>query len=184
MREMPFGNKLNSSSFAMLSMTYDGTNLFGYVNGQKVCSVAATGTSSYGVNCFILGGYLGTDSVCNGAGANSYFSGDIDEAGAWSRNLTTTDMLNLWGNYTASQSSSDSCTYGGSGNWTIKLDDNCIISTTNNLGTNQVIINGTGKLTIASGGKIFAKKISFIPTTLTGNNTIAILTGGQLGAII
>ena len=38
----------------------------------------------------------------------------------------------------------DSCTYSGSGDWTITCSDNCFVSTSNNLGGNSIIVTGNG----------------------------------------
>ena len=45
---------------------------------------------------------------------------------------------------------SDSCTYGGSGDWAIDCGDNCTVSTNYALGGNDVTIIGNGKITITS----------------------------------
>ena len=44
----------------------------------------------------------------------------------------------------ANFASGSSCTYSGSGNWTIQLSDNCNITTSTTLGANWLIYNGTG----------------------------------------
>lgn len=47
---------------------------------------------------------------------------------------------------------SNSCTYSGSGTWTIQGSDNCVLSSVTNLGGNNVVVEGAGTLTVASGG--------------------------------
>jgi hypothetical protein len=44
--------------------------------------------------------------------------------------------------------SSDTCTYGGSGNWAINCADNCTLTTNVNLGRNNLTINGTGRFVL------------------------------------
>jgi hypothetical protein len=45
---------------------------------------------------------------------------------------------------------SDSCTYSGTGNWTIALGDDCTINTNYDLGTNKILLTGTGDVTFNS----------------------------------
>jgi hypothetical protein len=42
----------------------------------------------------------------------------------------------------------DTCTYGGSGDWEIDCSDNCIINSTIDLGDNNIIATGTGKVIV------------------------------------
>jgi len=44
----------------------------------------------------------------------------------------------------------DTCTYSGTGNWSIDLSDDCTINTNYNLGTNEIILTGTGDVTFNS----------------------------------
>jgi hypothetical protein len=44
----------------------------------------------------------------------------------------------------------NTCTYIGSGNWTISLSDNCIINTNYNLATNEILLTNTGNVTFNS----------------------------------
>ncbi|MFW6377440.1 MAG: DUF2341 domain-containing protein [bacterium] len=44
----------------------------------------------------------------------------------------------------------DTCTYSGSGDWTIDLTDNCIIDTNYDLGVNEILLTNTGNVTFNS----------------------------------
>lgn len=57
-------------------------------------------------------------------------------------------------NYSAGGGGGDSCTYGGSGDWSIDCSDACTISSTNDLGGNDVTFTGPGTVTITSSGSI------------------------------
>jgi len=50
----------------------------------------------------------------------------------------------------------DTCTYPGSGNWEVDCADNCVITTSVDIGSNDLIISGTGTFTVDSGGAIQA----------------------------
>jgi hypothetical protein len=62
----------------------------------------------------------------------------------------------------------NSCIWRGPGNdWRIKINDNCNVSTYNNLGQNKFIINGTtGKLSFNSNATLITKQILLYPTHL------------------
>lgn len=79
-----------------------------------------------------------------------------------------------------SEVSSDSCTYSGSGDWTIDLTDNCEITDTQDANGNSVFVTGdAGTLTIASGGKIISQERHFTPTDFDGDSIIEIKVGGS-----
>ena len=44
----------------------------------------------------------------------------------------------------------DTCTYGGTGNWSIDLSDDCTINTDYDLGSNEITLTGTGDVTFNS----------------------------------
>ena len=49
---------------------------------------------------------------------------------------------------TSANPPSDTCTYGGSGDWEVDASDNCDITTNTDIGTNSLIITGTGTFTL------------------------------------
>jgi hypothetical protein len=71
------------------------------------------------------------------------------------------------------------CTYSGSGNWLIRIEDNCTIGN-NDLGANLLLVNGTcGSLTV--NGTTLAKQIYRIPASYNGCFQILVKPGGTLG---
>jgi len=65
----------------------------------------------------------------------------------------------------------DTCTYS-SGNWNVNCHDNCTVSTTVNLGNNDLIINGYGRFTVASSGNIINVGDTFIVGQSAANQCI------------
>jgi len=59
----------------------------------------------------------------------------------------------------------DTCTYSGSGDWNIHIQDNCILNTDTNLPSNNIIFSGGGG-TVLINSTIQARNILFAPTTL------------------
>jgi len=85
-------------------------------------------------------------------------------------------------NFTLSETDvTDSCTYSGSGDWTIQISDNCTIND-NTLGANKLIVNGTcGLLTV--NGTTTANSIYRTPTSYSGCYQILINNNGNLGVL-
>lgn len=80
---------LSTSTWYMLTMTYDSTNGgIVYVNGSSDGTFAANGTINTGGDEFFLGYQQGY--------ANRHFDGAIDEVGVWSRSLTSTEITDLY----------------------------------------------------------------------------------------
>jgi hypothetical protein len=72
-----------------------------------------------------------------------------------------------------------SCTYSGSGNWIIRIEDNCTIGN-NDVGANVLQVNGTcGTLTV--NGTTLAKQIFRTPASYNGCFQIIVKPGGTLG---
>ena len=78
----------------------------------------------------------------------------------------------------------DPCVYPGSGDWNIDLSSNCVITSTQDVGTNTLNMTGTGSFTIASGGRVSAGNLAFTPETLSGLNVFAVLIGGSIEVIV
>lgn len=90
-----------------------------------------------------------------------------------------------WGyiNLTTGSPPTDTCTYGGSGDWTINISDNCNITTENDLDGNKLYLTGdAGILTIENGGGITYKEKHFTPDDFDGDSIILIESGGYLQA--
>lgn len=87
-------------------------------------------------------------SLIVGASAGNYWYGR-NETGwvtIWSNTFEASPLIYeeaMWWNVT-----SDTCTYGGSGDWIVDASDNCSITTNTNLPSNTLYIEGTGTFTI------------------------------------
>jgi hypothetical protein len=81
-------HNMNDSTWHFVVLTWSGTTLTLYRDGSNVGSSSASAANAGG----------GTGSIgVNGTGGNStYFPGDIDEVGIWSRALTTTEISDLY----------------------------------------------------------------------------------------
>ena len=86
---------VNTGSWYHLVYVYDSSSgyLTGYVNGVSVISQSIGGNQSYTVadNYFMLGCY-----GYNPSSYSSFFSGDIDEVGTWSRALSAFEVGELY----------------------------------------------------------------------------------------
>ena len=80
-------------------MTYDGTNVTGYVDGTQVSQHAQSGN---GVNCAPDGGSA-IGSAVSGGPING-FDGTIDETGVWSHALSSAEVSQLYSGGTGLQS--------------------------------------------------------------------------------
>jgi RHS repeat-associated protein len=92
-------------------MTYDGTNVAGYVDGAQVSQQAQSGN---GVSCApdgwsSVGAGVSGGSVVNGS------DGTIDETGVWSRALTSTEVSQLYNSGAGQQYPFSSSITEGSG---------------------------------------------------------------------
>lgn len=77
---------LSTTNFQEIILTYDGTNIKGYLDGTEVASTAASGsgTGTY-TGLFQLGSYVNIQ----------HSSSIIDEAAIWSKALTSTEVTEL-----------------------------------------------------------------------------------------
>ena len=74
----------------------------------------------------------------------------------------------------------DTCTYT-SGDFDITLEDNCVIDSNVDVGSNAVRVTGdAGTLTIASGGNLQAKEFHFTPDDFDGDSIFSRTNGGTL----
>lgn len=118
--------------------TYDGKNQGNLYQNVANGSLEVTGTTASSISGYYIGtggaGYPYNVSTSQGKfvcqNATSNYSGCGDYAPLFPFAAPT-----------------DSCTYSGSGNWTINLSDNCNITSSVNLGANYIIYNGTGTVT-------------------------------------
>lgn len=88
-KSVAYNVTLGTAGWHMLTYTYDGTTLRGYVDGVQQATVAASGSGSLTVgNSFTVGAYSG--------GASGHPSSYVDEGGIWSRALTSTEITSLY----------------------------------------------------------------------------------------
>lgn len=79
---------LGTANWHMITYTYDGTTLLGYVDGVQQATIAASGSGSIGLSdIFTVGAYTG---------GGGYTSGYVDEGGVWSRALTGAEITSLY----------------------------------------------------------------------------------------
>jgi len=85
---------LGTTDFFFLTLTYDGTNIIGYINGTSVGTIAASGIgdSGYSHPCVSLSCYRDANSQARG----NYSSVILDEVGIWSRALSSTEVTELY----------------------------------------------------------------------------------------
>jgi len=132
--------------------------IYYYRNGTNI-------TSSAWANVTSLSGatHLGTR-----IGAEDITAARLDEVGYWNRALSSAEITELYNNGTGLSypfSSSDSCTYSGSGIWSITGSDNCSLVTT--IGdASRMSINGSGTTTISSVNVTKFNPVSIIGHTL------------------
>ena len=75
---------------------------------------------------------------------------------------------------------SNTCTYGGSGNWRVQIEDNCIISSDVDLSSNVLWINGSsGSFTCQAGIKY--KELHITPTVFNGGFQVIRKSGCSMG---
>jgi hypothetical protein len=72
-----------------LVMTYDGTDVRGYINGELDKSVASSGNGSGNPG-------EGTTIGCYVSGSSEFFSGKVDEVGVWDRALSSSEVTALY----------------------------------------------------------------------------------------
>jgi len=85
--DVNFGNVVSASVWQHVVITYDGTNLVGYLNGALLSSTVKALNTGTG-NMYIGRRTSNTES----------WDGDIDEVGVWNRALTQNEVLNLYRN--------------------------------------------------------------------------------------
>jgi hypothetical protein len=71
------------------------------------------------------------------------------------------------------------CTYSGSGDWNIHIQDNCTLNTDTNLPSNNIIFSGGGGSIIIN-STIQARNILFAPTLLNKLSMIWINKGARM----
>lgn len=97
----------------------------------------------------IRGFCVGTDDQCGGT--ETELTGSIADVRVFNRTLTQTEVDGLYNNRSfLAGTEGNSCTYSGSGDWEINCADDCTISSAVDLLTNNVIITGTGTLTLTA----------------------------------
>jgi hypothetical protein len=86
---------INTGQWNHVVSTYDGAgNLNIYVNGVLDFSTSISWTDGTGTCNTVIGSYLGT---------NHYMNGEVDEVGAWTRELTPTEVTELYNGGSALQ---------------------------------------------------------------------------------
>jgi hypothetical protein len=87
------------------------------------------------------------------------------------------DVSSIYANWSGPIYPYDSCQYINNGNWNIKLNDKCVITTTNTVSPNKLNITGIGTFTIGNGGNVITK------TPINSMNATSILPGGKLAIL-
>lgn len=104
-------------------------------------------------------------------------------------NTTTTlpDNITFWHPFEESQQSyvaaggGDTCTYGGSGDWSVTIGDNCTVVTTTLGATDTLIISGDdGRFIIPTGVTVTVGALSVEPDDFDGDFRVAVESGGSL----
>lgn len=85
---------LGTSNWYHLVLTYNSTNIEGYVNNSSVGTTAASGSGTSGSGGFTIG----VDNVLS-----NYSSALIDEVGVWSRAISSTEVTSLYNSGNAKQ---------------------------------------------------------------------------------
>ena len=81
----------SAADWKMITFTYDGSDIYNYVNGVLNDSDTQTGTVDNSAEPFCLGG-----KCAYGGGYANYFTGNIDELGMWNRSMNSTEVLDLY----------------------------------------------------------------------------------------
>lgn len=80
---------LSTTAFTHVVLTYDATNIVGYINGVNVGTTAASGNGSSGSSdCFSIGEILGFNTW--------YLSGLVDDVAVFNRALTSDEITSLY----------------------------------------------------------------------------------------
>lgn len=85
-----YNTVMSPTDFTMLSCTFDGATMIGYLNGLAIGSVAASGSGSGG------GGFSNQTAInYQNTGTTTGFS-IADDSAVWSRALTPAELLSIW----------------------------------------------------------------------------------------
>lgn len=85
---------LGTSDFFLITLTYDGSTIKGYVNGAEVASASASGSgATTGNSAFIL---FARDNGENAINQQDYANVILDDVGIWSRALTADEISGLY----------------------------------------------------------------------------------------
>lgn len=142
----------------------------------QIAFVYTAASSKYQI--YVNGSQLGSDftgsrtSIFDGNAAFELGSGDNnssgaridgweDEVGIWSRALSPSEITTLYNGGSGLQYPFpiSSCRYSGSGDWTVKYSDACVVNTTVTLATSaklNIIRDGAGSFSVTTGGLIQA----------------------------
>lgn len=91
--ELDYNITLGTSSFYHLVMTYNGTTITGYVNGNSVGTAGASGNGTINFGSYFEIGCNGDSATCGSTNAASAY---IDESAVWSRALSSTEVTQLY----------------------------------------------------------------------------------------
>ena len=99
------------------------------------------------------------------ADSSDYVTLTLDEDPAYVANDSSYVVLTLY--IPVSIPVSDTCTYGGSGIWEVDCSDYCNITTDVNMGTETIVLAGTGSFTVLA--NITADVLAKVPTCILNN---------------
>jgi hypothetical protein len=127
-------------------------------------------TTNFGTppNSGISALYAGTDGGMNGW---------IDDVKIWNMNFSTVVSYSPVEQNVTPTPPSDTCTYV-SGNWNVRLGDNCTVVANLDMGTGLLNLSGTsGMFTVAA--NLTVGNFSFVPSTVDGSGIFRIVTGAS-----
>ncbi len=120
-----FSTSTLGTSFRFLAYTYDGSSIYGYLDGKLVASASSTGNGSATQSNHF--------STSNYGGAEDYGAGKVDELGVWNRALTQTEISDLYNGGSGQ-------TMAGSSSTPVTVN----YALTDNLGGTAAVTNASG----------------------------------------
>ena len=160
---------LANSQWQMITIILSSNGLLMYNNVTAVVNVSAFAPSKTFTKV----------EVGQFAEGTFFYALDMDEIKVWNRTLSHSEVVSL---YTSESSGvgrpwvESSCTYAGSGAHTYQGSDNCVIASTVDFMGSAVLCNGSGSLTVGSGGSL----VNFSSVSSVGGCVTAAQNGGLI----
>lgn len=178
-----------SGKYEMYIVTYNGsgnsTQVKLYRNGTNLGLPNAAAnkngavTSINNLDPFIIGNGTNPETA-------SPINSKLDEVFCYNRTLTSSEASDLYNAgagifYPNPIIITNTCTYSGTGDWRIQIEDNCTINS-NSLGANTLWVNGSNGILIVN-GTTTAHQIMKTPTIKNGGYQILVNVNGELGVL-